>query len=90
MNEAQFKDLLNKQLENQTWPIRYMFKFIVPNQDGKVEKLNGLLPAESEISYKHTPNLQYVSITCVAQMHSAEQIVSITSKAVEIQGVMAL
>lgn len=90
MNETHFKELLNKQLENQVWPIRYMFKFIVPNHDGKVEKLTGLLPAEAEISFKHTPNLQYVSVTCVAHMQSAEHIVTITSQAVEIPGVMAL
>ncbi|MBN2742842.1 MAG: DUF493 family protein [Marinilabiliaceae bacterium] len=84
------EERLTRLLENQQWPLRYMFKFIVPNRDGNVDKVNQLMPSNGKLSYKHTPNLQYVSITCEAQMHSAEEIVGITSRVVAIPGAMAL
>ena len=84
--ETTFKTLL----ENEKWPLRYMFKFIVPNQDGKVEMVKQLLPPNGVMSYKNTPNLKYVSITCVTNMQSANDIIAVTTQAVSIEGVMAL
>jgi len=77
-------------LDNPQWPRLYMFKFIVPNKEGNVERVVSLLPAEGEISYKHTENLKYVSVTCTQQMASADHIIEITKKVTKIHGVMAL
>jgi hypothetical protein len=81
---------LSHLLKNKDWPLKYMFKFIAPNNDGKVAEVVQLLPPSGTITYKHTPNLRYVAITCVADMPTAESIVHITSKATSIDGVMAL
>lgn len=70
--------------------MRYMFKFIIPNRDGKVDLIKSHMPTHSTISYKHTPNLKYVSMTCVAYMPSADDIVNLTQKIEDIDGVMAL
>jgi hypothetical protein len=67
-----------------------MFKFIVPNKEGNVERVVSLLPREGEIFYKHTENLKYVSVTCTHTMTSADHIIEITKKVSEIHGVMAL
>ncbi|MGD9993973.1 MAG: DUF493 family protein [Salinivirgaceae bacterium] len=77
-------------LNNPQWPRLYMFKFVVPNKNGNVERVVSLLPPEGEISYKHTQNLKYVSVTCTHTMASAEHIIEITKRVSEIQGVMAL
>ncbi|HBH47949.1 MAG TPA: hypothetical protein DDX98_04885, partial [Bacteroidales bacterium] len=68
----------------------YMFKFIVPNNEGKVEQIKNLLPKDGEISYKHTDNLKHVSVTCVALMKDADEIVLLTERVSEIDGVMVL
>lgn len=81
---------LSRLLEKVEWPQPYMFKFIVPNHGGKVDQVTQILPESGKISFKHTPNLKYVSVTCVAIMHSGNQVVDITSKATAIDGVMAL
>lgn len=85
-----FKGLREKLLENKHWPIHYMFKFIVPNKDGKVEQITSLLPADGELSFKHTKNLKFVSVTCVAYMDSADEIVHILHKASLIEDVLSL
>lgn len=77
-------------LENPQWPRLYMFKFIVPNKNGNVERVVSLLPKEGKIAYKHTANLNYVSVTCTHPMASADHIIDITQKVTEIKGVMAL
>lgn len=86
-NYEQLKSKLN---ENKVWPLRYMFKFIVPNKDGNVDKVKSLMPLGGKISYKHTESLKFVSVTCVAEMESADAIIFITQKVLEIEGAMAL
>ncbi len=77
-------------MEVETWPLKYMFKFITPNNSGKVDQIRALLPEEGEFSYKHTSSLSHVSITCVAIMDSADQIIDITEKVDQIEGVLIL
>ena len=67
-----------------------MFKFIVPNGEGKVDQVKALLPKEGKVTFKHTANLKHVSVTCVALMESADRIVEITEKVDEIEGGIVL
>ena len=90
METDKYKNLRYRLLEFDTWPLKYMFKFITPNHDGKVEQIKALLPENGKLSYKHTSNLKHVSITCVADMESADQIIDITEKIDSIEGVMVL
>ncbi len=86
----EYISLLAKLKENKKWPLLYMFKFIVPNTDGKVDQVKALLPKHGTISFKHTKNLKFVSITCKVSMKDAESIVDITAKANKIEGLIAL
>ncbi|MCW3787860.1 DUF493 family protein [Plebeiibacterium sediminum] len=86
----EYQSLLAKLKENKKWPLLYMFKFIVPNEDGKVDQVKALLPKHGNVSFKHTKNLKYVSITCKVSMKNAEGIVDITAKANKIEGLISL
>ena len=77
-------------LENEKWPLTYMFKFIAPNSDNKVELVVACLPKEGRITYNHTKNLKHVAVTCVATINTADQIIAITQQALSIPGVIAL
>jgi putative lipoic acid-binding regulatory protein len=77
-------------MENRNWPLKYMFKFISSNQGGKVDKIKALLPETEIMTFKHTSNLKYVSVTCIALMDSADQIIEITEKVDKIEGVIVL
>lgn len=81
------KELLD---DNKKWPLRYMFKFIVPNKDGKVELAKSLMPDNGQLKFKHTASLKYVSMTCVTYMKTAEDIIALTQKLDEIEGVISL
>ncbi len=76
--------------ESENWPLLYMFKFIVPNQHGKVDKVVSLLPEEGEISFNHTKSMRHVAVTCKVEMSSSDEIISVTENVTTIEGVMAL
>ena len=90
VEQQDFEKLRKQLLENKTWPLRYMFKFIVPNQDGKVDRVVSLLPKHGTVTFKHTKNLRHVSVTCVVSMKSADAIIEVTKNASAIEGVIAL
>ncbi len=90
MKRDKYKNLRYRLMETETWPLKYMFKFITPNEDGKVEQIKALLPEKGEVTFKHTANLKHVSLTCVALMETADQIIEITEKVDEIDGVIVL
>lgn len=87
-------DKANKLLEllekNEEWPLRYMFKFIVPNEENIVEKVKKELPKSERLTVNVSKNGKYAAITCVAFMLSAQQIVDITAKVNSIDGVLSL
>jgi hypothetical protein len=76
--------------QNKDWPLSYMFKFIVPNKEGKVEKVINVFPKDAKKSFRYTDSLRYVSITCILEMHNAEEIIAITEAAMAIPGVIML
>lgn len=86
-NYEKLKALLN---EDKQWPRLYMYKFIIPNKDDNVEQVASRMPARSQITYKHTNNLKYVSLTCKVTMNSAESIIQVLIRGAEISGVMVL
>ncbi len=51
MNTDKFRNLRYRLMENGSWPLKYMFKFISPNQDGKVDKIKALLPETGETNF---------------------------------------
>lgn len=77
-------------METETWPLKYMFKFITPNNGGKVEQVKSILSVHGELTFKHTSSLKHVSITCVAEMQNADQIIEILEKVDTIEGVIIL
>jgi hypothetical protein len=90
MEHHQLEKLRLQLLNNKQWPLNYMFKFIVPNREGKVDQVVQLLPTSGKTSFRHTPNLQYVSVTCVTMMSTADEIITVTARINQIEGVIAL
>ena len=90
MAGKEFDKLKSELLQEKKWPLKYMFKFIAPNEDGKVKEVVSILPANGKVSYKHTKNLKFVSITCVAMMKTADSIVDKLEEVGKISGVMSL
>ncbi len=87
---SDYEKLRELLLKNEQWPLVYMFKFSVPNSDGKVNEVVALLPSDGVKSFKHTQNLKFVSVTCKATMHSVDAIIAITDQIASIPGVISL
>lgn len=77
-------------LENKKWPMLYMFKFIVPNKDGMVDRVKDMLPKHGSLSFNHTKSFSHVAITCKASMKSADAIIKVTHQIASIEGVISL
>lgn len=91
MNDLDKYSKLRQLLEDKTdWPSMYMFKFIVPNKDGNVDRVIAMLPSEGQITFKHTENLKYVSVTCTVLMPDADQIIEVMDMVAQVPGVMTL
>ncbi len=90
MDRKRIDELRQNVWESQIWPQRYIFKFIVPNEGGKVKKVVALLPAHAKLSYKHTESLRHVSVTAIAVMASAEEVRKVTRIVSAIEGVISL
>lgn len=77
-------------LKTEKWPLKYMFKFIVPNSNGRVNAVVAGLPSGGQTSFKPSKDLHYVSVTHVNYMPSADSIVEATRRATSIEGVISL
>ena len=83
-------DALKAQLEQQDWPNLYMFKFIVPNDNHHLAQVTALFNSNSEISYHHSGNGKYVSLSAKEIMLSADDIIAVYERAALIPGIISL
>jgi len=88
--DTRYRKLKHILEQNKEWPLPYMFKFIVPNHSGKVEKVIAVFPKDAKKTFRYTDSMKYVSITCVLEMNSADEIIAITEAAMSVKGVIML
>lgn len=84
-------DALRKKLEEgNTWPMVYMFKFIVPSDNQKIALVEALFGEDSQVSIRSSSKGKYTSITAREVMLSPEAVIDVYKKAVSIEGVISL
>ena len=67
-----------------------MFKFIVPNNEDKLNAVKNLFPKETEFSYKTSRDIRFIGVTVKIMMNSADEVIEIYSRAQGIRGIMSL
>ncbi|MDG1658615.1 MAG: DUF493 family protein, partial [Crocinitomicaceae bacterium] len=67
---------LREQLELNTWPDVYMFKFIVPNQSDLVARVTALFDEAAELKFRPSKNDKYTSIGAKEMMLNVESIIN--------------
>lgn len=77
-------------LKTEQWPLKYMFKFIVPNTDGRVKSVVETLPIGGHTTYHPSKDIHYISVTHVNYMHSADDIIATVQRATAVPGVISL
>jgi putative lipoic acid-binding regulatory protein len=81
-------EYLRKQLETQmSFPSKYMFKFIVPKD--KVDQIKPHFET-AEITEKHSTKGNYVSVTVLVIVFSAEDVLHGYKRVSHIEGLVAL
>ena len=87
-----FYDRLRTELNNSnTWPAEYLFKFIVPTYQEKIEKVeNAFNSMGAVIETKHSKTGKYTSISIDVQMPNAQKIIDKYLELSTITGIISL
>ena len=92
-NSKEFYDKLEKKLEEYSeWPSKYMFKFIVPTSQEKVDKLkHHFSDMDARIDLKHSKKGTYTSVSIVLIMNSPQRVIQKYKQVGEnVEGVISL
>ncbi|HKK09445.1 MAG TPA: DUF493 family protein [Bacteroidales bacterium] len=81
------KTTLNK---NHNWPSVYLYKFIIPDESEKFDRVLKLFDAEASVSYKKSRKGNFISISGKEMMMSAEDVIYRYQKAEKIEGIIML
>ena len=87
-----FYERLKTELNNSnTWPAEYLFKFIVPTDQEKIEKVeNAFDSMGAVIETKNSKTGKYTSISIDVQMPNAQQIIDKYLELSTIKGIISL
>lgn len=88
-----FYENLKLQLENHTeWPAPYLFKFIVPTDDTKIEQIIGFFKdiPNAKAKTKTSSKGQYTSVSIEAVMSSADLVIQKYLEVSVVEGLLSL
>lgn len=81
---------LKIQLDLQSWPDVYLFKFIIPNDSEKIAKVTALFNDSTDIVMHPSRNGNYMSISAKELMLDVNSIIQKYMEASQINGLIAL
>lgn len=90
MTDEELEKFKQKLIESTQFPSVYMYKFIVESSNRNIALVENLFGEEADIHIKESGNGKYTSITAKQVEVSADEIISIYKKALEIKGIMFL
>jgi len=90
MDKEKYKKMRQQLLESSNWPSIYMFKFIIPNKDDKLNAVKNLFPENTEFSYKTSRDIRFIGITIKKEMKSPDEVLEVYERAKGIKGVISL
>ena len=88
--EEQYESLRNELNKGVTWPMLYMFKFILPADSKKIALVESKFSEKADITQKESAGGKYISITVKQVMESADAIIEKYKEMEDIEGVMSL
>lgn len=90
MDQEKYNKMKQQLLDSTKWPSVYMFKFIVPNGDDKINAVKNLFSEDTEFSFKTSRDIRFIGITIKKVMNSADDVIEIYNRAEGIKGIIAL
>lgn len=83
-------DQLRKQLQEQSWPSVYFFKFICPSDPKTVAKVTALFEDQGKLNLRPSKNGNFISVSVKEVMISPDDVIDVYVKAASIKGVISL
>ena len=90
MDQEKYNQLREQLVESAQWPALYMFKFIIPNKDEKLETLKAIFPEGTQFAFKTSKDMRFISITVKIEMQDADAVIAIYEQTKHIEGLLAL
>ena len=81
------KDELDK---NTSWPSKYMYKFIVPNEPENEKKITNSFTNSVKITKNYSRSGKYISYTIVTTEKSGDEVIKRYKSMEDIEGLIAL
>ena len=86
-----YKKLKNRLEETSVFPVKYMFKFIIPADKDKFIKIENIFNnLGAVISSKPSKTEKFISITVLVNMPSADKIIELYKEVSIVEGVISL
>jgi len=86
----EFLNSLGGKLKKEKWPNVYLFKFIVPSKEEKINEVTALFDEHAEISTNVSTNAKYTSISIKTIVVDVEEILHTYRRASKIEGIISL
>lgn len=90
MDEESLNRLRDRLNEIHRWPSKYMFKFVLPNNENRVTELKLVFGESAEFKTRLSANANYISVTVYEIMLDADSIFDRYTKAGTIPGIISL
>ena len=87
-----FYDRLKEELEkNAEWPTKYMYKFIMPNKEENIEKVEKRFGDQKfDLKKNYSKTGKYVSVTVITDEKDPETVINRYKSMEDIEGLVAL
>ena len=86
-----YSRLKEQLLDNTTWPSSYLYKFIVPTDDEKIEQINAIFDnTGAVIESKQSKKGTYTSISITVNMKDPDAVISKYKEVSTVEGVISL
>jgi len=91
-NPEEFYARLKEQLlENGTWPANYLYKFIIPTDEAKIEEIREIFDiAGAVIESKQSKKGTYTSVSITVHMENPDAVIKKYKEVSHIEGVISL
>jgi len=85
-----YQSLLEKLKEQKGWPMVYLFKFIIPNDNQKLALAERLFGPEAQVQINKSRTGKYLSVSAKEMMINPDEVIKRYREAQKIEGLIAL
>ncbi len=86
-----YSRLKEQLLDNSTWPSSYLYKFIIPTDEGKIQQIHSIFDnTGAVIESKKSKKGTYTSISITVNMQNPDAVIAKYKEVASVEGVISL